>query len=92
MSGKTGTITSVKPAISLPEPSSIGRGLSHASFGPLAAGLLPRQSTDPSSVAERRSLVEAISRANEEDLRTAEEKEPLQGIREKQRKPLESDR
>ncbi len=37
------------------------------------------------------SLLEAINRAYEEDPATAEEKELLQGIREKQRKLLESE-
>jgi metal-responsive CopG/Arc/MetJ family transcriptional regulator len=40
---------------------------------------------------ERRALIEAINRAYEEDPPSAEEKELLQGIREKQRKLLESD-
>jgi antitoxin MazE6 len=39
---------------------------------------------------ERRALIEAINRAYEEDPPTTEEKELLQGIREKQRKLLES--
>ena len=40
---------------------------------------------------ERRALIEAINRAYEEDPPTTEEKDLLQGIREKQRKLLESD-
>ncbi|HEX4964710.1 MAG TPA: hypothetical protein VF173_28115 [Thermoanaerobaculia bacterium] len=40
---------------------------------------------------ERRALIEAINRAYEEDPPTAEEKELLQGIREKQRKLMESE-
>jgi antitoxin MazE6 len=40
---------------------------------------------------ERRALIEAINRAYEEDPPTTEEKELLRGIREKQRKLLESD-
>jgi len=40
---------------------------------------------------KRRALIEAINRAHEEDPPTAEEKELLQDIREKQRKLLESE-
>lgn len=40
---------------------------------------------------ERRALIEAINRAYEEEPPTAEEKELLQGIREKQQKLLESE-
>lgn len=41
---------------------------------------------------ERQALIEAINRAYEDDPPTAEEKELLQGIRETQRKLLESER
>jgi len=40
---------------------------------------------------ERQALIEIINRAYEEDPPTAEEKQLLQGIREKQRKLLESE-
>ena len=40
---------------------------------------------------ERRALIAAINRAYKEDPPTAEDEDPLQGIRERQRKLLESE-
>ncbi len=81
----------VKTAISLPEP------LFHRAENVAHELQISRSQLVAMAIAEfvkryeKRALIEAINRAYEEDPPTTEEKEVLQGIREKQRKLLESE-
>ncbi|HEX3557199.1 MAG TPA: hypothetical protein VIA62_28570 [Thermoanaerobaculia bacterium] len=81
----------VKTAISLPEP------LFHRAENVAHALQISRSQLVATAIDEfvkryeRRALIEAINRAYEEDPPTTEEKELLQGIREQQRRLLESE-
>jgi metal-responsive CopG/Arc/MetJ family transcriptional regulator len=76
----------VKTAISLPEP------LFHRAENVAHELQISRSQLVATAIDEfvrryeRRALIEAVNRAYEEDPPTTEEKELLQGIREKQRK------
>ncbi len=81
----------VKTAISLPEPL-LHRAETVAHELKISRSQLIATAIDEFVKRyERRALIEAINRAYEEDPPTTEEKELLQGIREKQRKLLESE-
>ncbi|HEX3527056.1 MAG TPA: hypothetical protein VH988_08320 [Thermoanaerobaculia bacterium] len=81
----------VKTAISLPE------SLFHRAENVAHELQISRSQLVATAIAEfvkryeKRALIEAINRAYEEDPPTTEEKEVLHGIREKQRKLLESE-
>ena len=84
-------MATVKTAISLPEP------LFHRAENVAHELQISRSQLVATAIDEfvkryeRRALIEAINRAYEEDPPTPEEKNLLQGIREKQRKLLESE-
>src|ERR1700694_61359 len=86
------TMPTVKTAISLPEPL-FNRAEKVAHELQISRSQLVATAIDEFVKRyERRALIEAINRAYEEDPPTPEEKELLQGIREKQRgiRPLSS--
>jgi metal-responsive CopG/Arc/MetJ family transcriptional regulator len=85
------TMPTVKTAISLPRP------LFHRAENIAHELKISRSQLVATAIDEfvkryeRRALIEAINRAYEEDPPTPEEKELLQGIRENQRKLLETE-
>ena len=82
-------MSSVKTAISLPEPL-FRRAETMAHKLQISRSQLVATAIDEFVKRyERKALIEAINQAYEEDPPTAEEKALLQGIREKQRKLLE---
>ena len=84
-------MSTVKTAISLPE-SLFNRAETVAHELQISRSQLIAKALDELIKRyERQALIEAINRAYEEDPPTTEEKELLQGIREKQRKLLESE-
>jgi metal-responsive CopG/Arc/MetJ family transcriptional regulator len=84
-------MSTVKTAISLPE-SLFNRAETVAHELQISRSQLVAKALDELIKRyERQALIEAVNRAYEEDPPTTEEKELLQGIREKQRKLLESE-
>lgn len=84
-------MSTVKTAISLPEPL-FNRAETVAHELQISRSQLVARAIDEFVKRyERQALIEAINRAYQEDPPTTEEKELLQGIREKQRKLLESE-
>ncbi len=81
----------VKTAISIPEPL-FNRAESVARELQISRSQLVAKALDEFVKRfERQTLIEAINRAYADDPPNAEEKQLLQGIREKQRKLLESE-
>ncbi len=84
-------MSTVKTAISLPE-SLFNRAETMAHELQISRSQLVAKALDELiGRYERQALIEAINRAYKEDPPTPEEKELLKGIREKQRKLLESE-
>lgn len=84
-------MSTVKTAISLPEPLFKRAETVAHELQISRSQLVAKALEELIKRYERQALIEAINRAYEEEPQTPEEKKLLQGIREKQRKLLESE-
>ena len=84
-------MSTVKTAISLPEPLFKRAETVAHELQISRSQLVAKALEELIKRYERQALIEAINRAYEEDPPTTEEKKLLQGVREKQRKLLESE-